>query len=245
MIRILIIDDEIGCCELIHHYLSQSFPGIHVLPYGHSVQEGVRMIEQYIPDIILLDIHLPDGTGFEILDQIGKNRPRVVFITAFDQFAIRAFQYNALDYLLKPVDPDTLIQTLGKVLDAKEENLLYRRIQHLLEDRQSNSLQYLTFTTQQDIRRVKIRQIIRVFGEGNYTTIFLEGGEKFTVTKGMKEMEELLHEPDFFRTHQSHLIQLEKVHRVSKEDGGVIIMENGDEIPLARRKKEAFLALFL
>lgn len=245
MTRIQIIDDEIGCCELLHHYLSENFPSLHVLPYGHSVQDGIALISRHHPDILLLDIHLSDGTGFDILDKINDVHPSIIFITAFDQFAIKALQYNAIDYLLKPVDPVAMTTILNKILESNGTGHLYQRIQNLLEDKESNNLRFLTFATHQDIRRVRINEILRIYGEGNYTTIFLQNGEKFTVTRSMKELEDLLEGPDFFRPHQSHLIQMDRVSRVLREDGGIIMMENGDAVPLSRRRKDAFMELFL
>ena len=193
--------------------------------------------------LFLLDIQMQDGTGFDLLNHFENPLFHTIFTTAYDHFAIKAFKYCAVDYLLKPIDPDDLQIAVNKVerlLDAKNND--YRNLSLLIESFQKNRLEQIAISTAEGLILVKIDDIFRLESSGNYTTFHLKENEKVTVAKPLKEYEGILNN-EFIRTHQSHLINLAYVKMLARNDGGGIIMSNGDRVPIARRKRDAIIEL--
>jgi two-component system, LytTR family, response regulator len=207
------------------------------------VVEAAKMIRQTPPDLLFLDILLGDGTGFDLLDIFPNLRARVVFVTASDEHALRAFRYAAIDYLLKPVDPEQLKEAVNKaqhqVRGAAESLQLLRetiRRPEVLPTR-------LSLNSQDRIAVVEIAQIVRCEADGNNTRFVLNNGEKILVTKTLKQYEQLLEQHQFIRVHQSHLVSLPYIREYVKKDGGYLRMKNGELIAVSVRKKAEVMEL--
>ncbi|MBL7941910.1 MAG: response regulator transcription factor, partial [Flavobacteriales bacterium] len=220
-------------------FLGQYCPQVQIVDEASGVAEGFRKINEHQPDLVLLDIQMEDGTGFDLLEKIRQPSFSVIFTTAFDNFAVKAFKYAAVDYLLKPIDPDELVEAVGKVTRNKSGN--NERIDHLLDLRNNNKLDRITLSSQDSFTVVKLDHILRLESDSNYTHFFLTNKEKITVPRSLKEFEELLPGDRFFRTHQSHIINLAYVKKFVKEEGGYVVMEDGSEVLVARRRKDEFI----
>ncbi|MEY3399459.1 MAG: hypothetical protein RL220_2053 [Bacteroidota bacterium] len=240
MINALIIDDEDDARSALASFLKSCCPQVNVLGEANGVQEGYKQILLLEPDLIFLDIHMDDGTGFDLLEKFRTPEFSVIFITAYDNHAIRAFRYAAIDYLLKPIDPDELTQAVMKV-KRKQSNI--RNIDYLNEVRQSGVSDRLALSSHDSYTLVKFDQIVRLESDSNYTHFFLTSREKITVPRSLREFEDILPAARFFRTHQSHIINLSFVKKFIKEDGGYVLMEDGSQVLVARRRKDDFIKL--
>lgn len=241
MLRTILIDDEADARSTLRSFIAQYCPQVAIVDEATGVKDGFRKISLHQPDLVLLDIQMEDGTGFDLLEKIKVPSFSVIFTTAFDNFAVRAFKYAAVDYLLKPIDPDELIEAIGKATRHKSGNA--ERIDHLLELRQQQKIDRITLSSQDSYTVVKLDHILRLESDSNYTHFFLLGKEKITVPRSLKEFEELLPHDRFFRTHQSHIINLSYVKKFVKEEGGYVVMEDGSEVLVARRRKDDFIQI--
>jgi two-component system LytT family response regulator len=240
MKRIAIIDDEPDARQALSTLLTTFCPEVDICGEADSVASAFVLLRQTQPQAILLDISLGDGTGFDLLDKFPQLPFQVIFTTAHDDFALKAFRYHALDYLLKPINPVELAAAIDRVQKAPPADYP-TRISHLLESHRTQQLSKITLTTQQEIIFVKIDQIVHLESEGSYTTFHLLNKERHLISHPLKTFEEMLPVADFFKLHQSHLINLSHVKSVLREDGGYVLMEDGNKIPIARRRKEEFL----
>ena len=240
MIRAIIIDDEQDSRSTIFNILQNYCTHIMVAGQAANVQEGLKLIREESPDVVFLDIQMPDGTGFDLLEKLPEIKFQVIFITAYDQYALKAIKFSALDYILKPVDPHQLVEAVGKIrterVDFDEMN---KKINILLRNR--NSFERITLPTFEGYKFVNIKDIVRCEADSNYTDFYLNSGEKVVVTRTLKEYEDNLSGMDFIRVHQSHMVNLKYIDRYIKGDGGTIVMMDGSEVEVSRRRKEEFL----
>ncbi len=199
------------------------------------------MINSALPDLLLLDISLPDGTGFDLLDHFPQPDFRVIFTTGHDEFALKAFRYSAIDYLLKPIDPDLLAEDIRKSSIPAPAMQWFQQIAQVRHHTANGRFDRITLKTGDGLLFVQTDDILYLEANGNFTFAYLESGEKHLVSSTMKEFEELLPEPAFFRIHQSHLVNTARVKKFLKEDGGYVLMQNGAKLPIARRRKDDFL----
>jgi two-component system, LytTR family, response regulator len=241
MVKAIIIDDEEDARSTLRAFVKQYCPQVEVIAEADGVQEGYRAVMANEPDLVFLDIQMDDGTGFHLLEKIRAPRFNVIFTTAYDEYAIKAFKYSAIDYLLKPIDPDELIEAVSKLKKDKEGN--EARIQNLIKNRDEKEMDRLTLSSQEGLTFVKLDNIMRLESDSNYTHFFLTTKEKITVPKSLKEYELILPESKFFRTHQSHIVNLNYVKKYMREDGGYVLMEDGSEVLVARRRKEEFISV--
>jgi len=242
--RAFIVDDEPDGRENIKSFLDRDFPEFTVVGEAASVQEAITKIPTARIDLLFLDIELEDGSGFDLLDKLKQVNFNVIFTTAHDEFAIRAFRYNALDYLLKPIDPDDFTQAINK---AKEYNLdiLQRQLTQLIHSAQGKTFDQITLNTSTGHVFMNTKDISRIETYGNYSFVYLTEGDRLLVSRNLKEFEEMLPEPDFFRVHQSHIVNTSHVRKIIKEDGDQVIMSDGARIPVSRRRKEEFLNIVM
>lgn len=240
MKRIAIIDDEPDARQALSTLLTTFCPEVVICGEADSVASAFVLLRQTQPHAILLDISLGDGTGFDLLDKFPQLPFQIIFTTAHDDFALKAFRYHALDYLLKPINPVELTAAIDRVRETPPADYA-ARIGHLLESHRTQQLNKITLTTQQEIVFVDIDQIIHLESDGSYTTFHLLTKERHVISHPLKTFEDMLPVADFFKLHQSHLINLSHVKSVLREDGGYALMENGYKIPIARRRKEEFL----
>lgn len=242
MISIAIIDDEQKARETIINILGLSDFEIEIVGEADNVDSAFKLIQEKAPDIVLLDINLPDGNGFDLLKKFEKINFKTIFITAHEEYAVQAFKFSAIDYILKPIRAAELFAAIEKAQDSfnKEETVL--KISTLLSNLEK--LKKIVLKTSESIHIVNVQQIIRCQADVNYTTFFLEGGETLLVSKPLKEYDDLLCKTGFFRTHQSHLVNLEHILRYDKKDGGCLYMDNKTVVPVSTRKKEELFRLF-
>jgi two-component system LytT family response regulator len=245
MIRVAVIDDEPHIRDGLLKLLGKHCPNVVIAGTAGSVREGKELIRKQHPDLVLLDIRMDDGTGFDLLRQLDPVDFKVIFITAYEQYAVKAFKFSALDYILKPVDPDDLKETVKRAeqilqhdlrirLAALENNLLQGSGQH----------KKLVLKTAENVFIIEISKISHCESDGSYTFVNLDDGRKIMVSKILKEYEEMLNDQGFYRIHKSFLINLAYVERFEKGEGGFVVLKNEVKIPVATRKREQLLDLF-
>ena len=240
MKKILIIDDENRTRELIAKMIDSFGFDVVTIPEGENVKSGIEAIEKHQPDIVFLDIQMPDGTGFDVLGSIPNKKFEVIFITAHEEFAIKAIKFSALDYLLKPVDLSELKSALEKAIEASGENEPSKQFEALNSNILSNEKRRLVLKTQESVHVVELDQIIRCEADRNYTSFFLLDNKKILVSKTLKEYETLLSGYNFLRVQQSHLVNLNFIDRYDKKNGGAVVMKDGSEVPLSPAKRDVF-----
>ena len=240
MKKVLIIDDENRTRELIAKMIDSFGFDVETIPEGENVQSGIQAIQKHQPDIVFLDIQMPDGTGFDVIRSIEDKNFEVIFITAHEEFAIKAIKFSALDYLLKPVDTTELKAALEKALAALEDKSEGSQFEALSSNMNPNEKRRLVLKTQESVHVVELDEIIRCEADRNYTSFFLKGEKKILVSKTLKEYETLLSGHNFLRVQQSHLININYVDRYDKKNGGAVVMKDGSEVPLSPAKREVF-----
>jgi len=245
MLRTIVIDDEQNVRKTLEKLIARNCPNVKLVAEADGVNSGIESIKKYHPDLILLDIKMDDGTGFDLLKQLEPVDFKVIFITAYDQFAIKAIKFSALDYLLKPVDPEDLTLAIGKAeklvmfelnqqLNTLKENMLT----------QEKSKKKIILKTFDNIHLVKLIDIVYCESNDNYTNFHLLNNKKILVSNTLKDYDEMLSEYGFFRTHKSYLINLMHIDRFEKAEGGAIVLNNEIKVPVATRKKDKLMELF-
>jgi len=243
MIKAIIIDDDSNLRQGLLHLLKQLAPDIEVIAQADEVARGLEMLHQLKPDVLFLDIQLTDGTGFDILEKYQKNygKPKfqVVFITAHEQYALRAFRFSALDYLLKPIDVEDLQQVIDKVRINHNKTTDYKNIEVLLEhlSKKTDQPKRMALHTAEGIHLFNIKDILRIESSGNYSTFYFQNKDEVIVSKTLKDYEDLLSQHGFERIQQSHLINLSYLKSFLKKDS-YVVMSDGKQLPVSTRKKE-------
>ncbi len=238
--NVFLLDDEKNARETVKAYLSRSTLSISSIQEASSVSEGLETLAQFKPDLAFLDINLPDGTSFDLLSQLDSIDFKIVFISAYDEYAVKAFKFNALDYILKPINPLEFKAALDKV--PTQESPLSQQIEHLHQTISSKEFNKLVLRDSQSIHFVDVEDIVQCKSENNYT-IFALKEDQIVISKTLGEYEELLRGKGFFRAHRSHLINMRQISKYDKREGGYIKMNNGESVPLARNRKEIFMQL--
>lgn len=243
MIRTILIDDEPDSIRILQRLLETYCPQISIIGSAEGVESGEQAIRTLVPDLVFLDIEMIQGNAFDLLNRLQPLTFQVIFVTAFDNYAIRAFKYCAVDYLLKPVDVDDLLGAVEKVSGRSRDKIDMGQIKTLLENigTLQISQQKMAVPTMTGLNFIMISEIIRFEARGNYTGIHLDNGECLLATKNIQEYDALLPDTLFYRVHHSHIINLQKIHKYQKGRGGYIIMEDGTSIEVASRRREDFL----
>lgn len=244
MFTALIIDDIDKARVTLAHDLETYCPEIKVLGEANGVQSGIQAVAAKKPDVVFLDIEMEDGTGFDMLEQIGQIDFQVIFTTALDSYGIKAIKFSALDYLLKPIDPDELMKAVAKLKQTtgEKENvkdsiaLLLENMRDIKQDHKRIALH-----SADKIHMVYVKDIIRCESQGAYTLFYLQNQEAILVTKNLKEYEQLLSEHSFIRVHHSHLINFAFLKEYIKKDGGYAVMMDGTQVPVSFRKRNNLL----
>ena len=236
--RAIIIDDEIAAIENLQILLGKFCKEIEVVGTSSSANQAFEIINNENPELVFLDIEMPHVNGFELLSKFKNPSFFVIFTTAYNRYAIQAIKFSALDYLLKPIDIDELILAVSK---AKEKSKLdLNRVNVLLDNIDSKSTKRLALPNDGGYSVVKVENIIRCEASDNYTTFHIKDKKPILVSRTLKEFENLLSEKQFFRVHQSHLININKVEKYYKNDGAYVVMEDGSTVTISRRKKDEF-----
>lgn len=244
MIKAILIDDDKNLREGMKGLLNRFAPNIQIIAEADNVETGFKVIDSLNPDVVFLDIQLNEGTGFDILEKLaqknGTIKYNIVFITAHEQYALKAFRFSALDFLLKPVDPEELEHVIQKIDSVLEKNNDYSHIDLLLENirKKVDNFKRIALSTSDGIHLFDVSDIIRCESQDNYTQFFIKNSKPILISKTLKEYEELLKDHGFERIHQSHLINLNYLKSYIKKDGGYVIMADDSNLPISQRKKE-------
>ena len=242
MSKAIIVDDEQHCINRLEGLLKNNHAGsIQTIASVNNVKEGVKAIKELKPDLIFLDVQLHDRTGFDLLRECGNINFKIIFTTAYDRFAIQAIKFSAIGYLLKPIDEDDLAEALNKLKETTVENtsLMAQVIENNLS--QPVKKKRLTIPTGNELLFLNIDEIVRCHSDVNYTTIYKKDKQKIVVAKTLKEFEELLADQDFFRVHNSDLINLAYIKSYNKGKGGSVVLQDGTELEVSTRRKDEFL----
>jgi two-component system LytT family response regulator len=246
IIKAICIDDEPRARESIIDLLKLSNSDIEIVGEAEDIESGLLAIEKHNPDLVFLDIQLGDGTGFDLLKRLPKIDFKLIFITAYEEFALRAFKFSAIDYLLKPLNPDDFFSALNKAEILQEKETQQKHLEALLSHLGSNDKKKrkLVLRTSESIHIINIQDIIRCEASSGYTEFILENGKTILVSKGLIEYDELLSSCGFIRSHQSHLININFIESYEKTEGGYILMQDKTIVPVSNRKKENIIRLF-
>ena len=246
MINAILIDDEKNALEVLQMQLTQFCKDVNIMATANGGAKGIEAIKKYNPDLVFLDIEMPHKNGFDVLTETSQFNYDVVFTTAYDQFAIKAFKFSALDYLLKPIDIVELQQAVEKAKQKKGNINLDEKIKLLFSQIQPQQklTNKIALPIGDAMQLTEPDEIIRCESDSNYTHIFLTNGKKITLAKTLKEVEENISGNPFYRIHQSHLINMNHVSKYIKGDGAYVVMKDGTQIAISRNKKEAFMETF-
>jgi len=239
MIKTVIIDDEQNNLIALRKTLEIFCLEIEIIAEANNVESGIEAINKYQPNLIFLDIEMPDGTGFDLLQAFDKINFQVIFVTAFNQYAIKAFQFSAVDYILKPIVPELLIKAVHKASKQPNQGDLEKLVKNLLDNR--DNIASLALPTFDGIQIEKTENILYCESEDNYTKFFLKDGTMVMVSRTLKEYDAVLSDSNFFRIHQSYLINLSEVKKYVKGDGAFVVLSNDKRIDVSRRRKQALI----
>ncbi|HEY5462644.1 MAG TPA: LytTR family DNA-binding domain-containing protein [Hanamia sp.] len=243
-LKAILVDDELPSLQNLQQKLEEFCPDIQVIETAQKPEEAIRLIEFHQPDVIFLDIEMPRMNGFKMLEEIKEKKFDIVFITAYNHYAIDAIRISAFDYLVKPVAVKDLQNCVNRFINNHNRQIpekLDVLRQNLSNSRSQNDK--ITIVTNEGVDFYDIHQIIRIESSSNYSKIHFKDGKILLVTKLLKDFEEILTPYRFYRIHNSHLINLSYIKKYLRGDGGQVIMQNGEIIDVARRKKEEFLKL--
>jgi len=243
-LKAILIDDELPSLQNLQQKLEEFCPDIKVIATAQKPEDAIRLIEQNQPDVIFLDIEMPRMNGFKMLEEIKEQNFDIIFITAYNHYAIDAIRISAFDYLVKPVAVKDLQNSVNRLINSHRKQVpekLDVLRQNLSNSRSQNDK--ITIVTNEGVDFYEISQIVRIESSSNYSKIHFKDGKVLLVTKLLKDFEEILAPYRFYRIHNSHLINLSYIKKYLRGDGGQVIMQNNDVIDVARRKKEEFLKL--
>lgn len=242
--KIVIVDDEKRIRNALTGILKLHCPNITMVAEAEDVDSAIKVINEHAPDVVLLDIKMPGGTGFDLLKKMMPIQFKVIFITAFDKHALQAFKFSAVDYLLKPVMPEELIAALKRTeeqLSAENNNSKLKTFMSNLSGL-TKETKKIILNSQDKMHIISVPDVIRCEADGNYTSFVLANKRTITVSKPLKEYDEMLTPLGFFRSHHSHLVNLSFVDLLDKRDGGLLIMKDGSEVPVSVRKQSELVA---
>jgi two-component system LytT family response regulator len=247
MIRTVLVDDERDSIRVLQKLLEKYCPQIDVVGTAEGVETALAVIQATRPDLLFLDIEMTQGNAFDLLNQLRPLTFQVVFVTAFDNYAIRAFKYSAVDYLLKPVDIDELVSAVDRVAERSQQKNIMGQMQIFLDNMGTFNLatQKMAVPTVDGLIFINLKEVVRLEAKSSYTQILLENGEIVTATRTIRDYEDILPEALFCRIHNSHIINLQKIEKYHKGRGGYVILEDGSEIEVASRRRQEFLRRLL
>ena len=246
MIKTILIDDEEKSLISLSMELAAYCPQIEIIGQYVSPIEGGAAIRKLAPDLVFLDIHMPKMNGFELLESFTNLNFHVIFVTAFDEYAVRAFDFNALAYIMKPVRKAKLIQAVEKVESEMQERLSPHDLKALLNNlrlQQDTDIQTIAIPTNAGYEMIHIDEINYLHAQNNYTWIYRVSGQKYLVSKPIKHLEAMIPYPHFYRTHKSYVVNLKQAVRFVRGQGGYLVLKDETEIPVSRNKKEGLIKM--
>lgn len=245
MITCVIIDDEVKNIRLLQSMLQLHCPSVKILATDTNAKSGLLLIEELQPQLVLLDIEMPHLNGFDLLKKLEPVNFEVIFVTAFSNYAVEAFEHRATGYVTKPINAEKLVAAVNNASKRIEEKNINKNLFSLIEQNtRQTAPDKIPLSTSNGLVFVKLSDIMYCESSGNYTNFFLSDGKKIMVSRQLGEYEKLLSETSFFRIHDKYIIQLTYIKEYIKGSGGSIVLENGQEIPVATRRKDEFLARF-
>ena len=245
MLKAIIVDDEPYCCETIATLLEES-RDVEIVSVCHNAADALAAIRKYSPDIVFLDVEMPKMNGFEMLEHLPQVNFEIIFTTSYDQYALKAIRFSAIDYLLKPVDEEELRTAIQKVIQRSQKPIT-QQLEILLQKihQPSTPINKIAMPTMEGLQMIPVDSIISCESDSNYTILQLKNSKKLIVSRTLKEIEELLEEHSFVRVHRCYLANMNEVEKYVKGEGGYLVMSDGTTIDVARNKKEVLLKKLL
>ena len=247
MLNAIIIDDEPKCVRSLESDLKECCPEVQIVATCKGGKEGIKAINKFNPDVVFLDIDMPFINGFDLLEMVPNIDFEVIFTTAYDQYALRAFQISAVDYLLKPVQQDKLKQAVQKAQMLRERGNAHKQINFLIQqlhDLETNNVNRIALPTFEGLEFIMLEDILYCQSDGAYSYVHFTDGTKLYIAKTLRYLEEILCEFNFFRIHNSYIVNLDYVKKYSKTDGGTLVLKGGIRVKVSRSRKEELLSLF-
>jgi len=246
MIKAIIVDDEQYCCETIASLLEDNCPEVELLGIYHNGADALPAIRQHSPSLVFLDVEMPKMNGFEMLEQLVSINFDIIFTTSYDQYALKAIRFSAIDYLLKPIDREELQIAVQKVVQRSQRTIT-QQVEILMQKlhQPAKSINKIALPTMEGLQMILVNSIISCEADSNYTILLLKGNKKVIVSTTLKEIEESLEDYSFARVHRSYLVNLNEVEKYIKGEGGYLIMSDGSNIDVSRNKKENLLKKLL
>ena len=243
MIKAIIIEDEIAGMNNLKNLLGRYCPDVEVVADAEDVDKGYKLLgnPSFHIDVAFLDINLPDGLVFQLLNKLDRINFDIIFVTAHEKFAVKACQYSSIGYIIKPIDPDELQEAVSRIKPGKANKIDQRLDVFTQHYNNPNAFEKMSISATDGIYFINIKDILRCEAEDNYTHIHLKNGDKITASKTIKAYEDMLSGVNFYRVHKSHLINLNYMKKFVKGDGGYLIMNDGKKIEVSRRRRPAFM----
>lgn len=243
MIKAVIVEDEAAGINNLKNLLGEYCKDVTVIAEANNIQQGLQVLKNrnIQPDVAFLDINLPDGLVFQLLNQLGEIQFDIIFVTAYEKFAVKACQYSSIGFIIKPIDPDLLVDSVKRIRVGKN-NMINKRVELFSQHyNHPNAFKKMSISALDGIYFININDIVRCEAEDNYTHIHIKDGEKITASKTIKSYEDLLGSMNFFRVHKSHLVNFNYMKKFVKGDGGYLIMDDGMKIEVSRRRRPSFM----
>ena len=237
--RTVLIDDEKSSLIILEKLIEKNLPELEIIGTAQSVEQAVKLINELKPDLVFLDISMPDGDGFEVIERVDYKEFGLIFVTAYDQYAIKAFEYAAIHYILKPVDKQLLIEAVERYKQSSKQDLIEKIT--ALSSNLRNKPSKLILPTSSGLHIIDLDEIIRCESSNNYTTFFLTTGKKIVVSKSIQTYEKLLKDSHFCRIHNKHIVNLKFIKKYVRGRGGYVVLTNGEQIEVSEGRKKGFL----
>ena len=241
--RVILIDDELDSLESLSAEVAAYCPELEIVASCSDPREGIKAIESLGPDLVFLDIEMPHLNGFELLEAVSSIDFDVIFVTAYDEYAVKAFDFNATDYLLKPVMKSKLVQSVERIQERNQPGLSQQDLQALMTNMRLQGLESIALPISDGYEFVHVNDILYLKSESNYTWVNLANGTNHLLSKTLKDMQAMIAFPQFFRSHQSFLVNLNHVKKYVRGKGGYLILKNGEQIPVSRANKETLMQI--
>lgn len=246
MIKAILVDDEPLCCQVLQTLLQKYCPEVHVIAAYNDATEALEQIKKQPPDLVFLDVEMPRMNGFQMLEQLKTIDFDLIFTTSYDQYAIKAIRFSALDYLLKPIDREELQRAVQKAVSHRQNPvaaqlaLLFQKI-----NQPTASITKIALPTLEGLQMVTVDEIITCRADSNYTVFFLKNKQKLVVSRTLKDIEELLEDYPFIRVHHSYMVNINEIHKYVRGEGGLVEMSDGSTVDVSRSRKEELLKRLL
>jgi len=241
MLRTIIIEDELDAQNLLSKIINEYCPDLKLIGIAGDIEESRKLIESEFPDLVFFDIEIGGGNSFDLLTKLKNRKFKVVFTTAYEEYALRAFKFDAIDYILKPYSPKDVISAVGKVKQRTYDESIFNRLDFLVKQTQQSTNGKISVPTSEGLHIFNVSDIMRLEADRAYCHIYLSDSTKVMLSKPLKDIEDQLPKDIFFRSHASHLLNTNYVEKYLNKDGGYALMTDGSQVPVARRRKQEFL----